>query len=127
MEHLERSAAGDDQPAVFEAAMDALSKLATPEAIAGLVALTEDPVRRDAACSALGNVPASLLEHVARGLSHPSAEVRRAIVGVLARMKRREASELLRKALGDADASVRLAAADAVGKSYQSARTKVID
>jgi len=127
LEHLERSAAGDDQPAVFEAAMVALSKLATPEAIAGLIALTEDPVRREAACSALASVPASLLKHVARGLSHSSAEVRRAIVGVLARMKRREASELLRKALGDADASVRLAAADAAGKSYQSAKTKLID
>ena len=126
-EHLERSAAGDDQPAVFEAAMVALSKLATPEAIAGLIALTEDPVRRDAACSALANVPDSHLDQIARGLSHPSAEVRRTIVGVLARRKRREASELLRNALGDPDASVRLAAADAVGKSYQSAKTKVVD
>lgn len=127
LEHLERSAAADDQPAVFEAAIGALSKLATPEAIASLIALTEDPVRRDSACSALEKAPAFLLEQVGRGLLHPSAEVRRAIVGVLARMKRREASELLRNALGDPDASVRLAAADAVGKSYQSAKTKVVD
>jgi HEAT repeat protein len=127
LEHLERVAAGDDQPAVFEAAMGALSKQGTPEAIAGLVALTEDPVRREAACNALATVPPFLLEQVARGLSHPSAEVRRSIVRVLARMKRREASELLRNALGDPDASVRLAATDAVGKSYQSAKTKVIE
>ena len=127
LEHLQRSAAGDDQPPVFEEAMIALGKLATPQAIAGLIALTEDPERRDAACSALANVPASLLEQVARGLSHPSAEVRRATVRVLARMKRREASELLRNALGDKDASVRLAAADAVGKSYQSAKMKLSD
>ena len=127
IEHLKRVASGDDQPAVYEAAMDALRKLATPDAIGGLIALTEDPLRRDAACGALARVPDALLEQVARGLLHPSAEVRRAIVGVLARMKRGQASELLRKALGDPDASVRLAAADAVGKSYQSAKTKVAD
>jgi HEAT repeat protein len=127
LEHLERLAAADDQPDVIAAAMVALGELATPEAIAGLIALTADPVRRDAACSALANVPDSLLEQVARGLSHPSAEVRRAIVGVLARMKRRKASELLRNALGDPDASVRLAAADAVGKTYQSAKTTIAD
>jgi HEAT repeat protein len=125
LEDLKHLALGDDEPAVYEAAMTALSQLATPEAIAGLVALTEDPVRRDAACSALAKLPNSLLEEIARGLSHPSAEVRRAIVSVLARMKRQHATELLRKALEDGDASVRLAAADAVGKSYQSAKTKL--
>ncbi len=127
VEHLERLAADDPEPSVYEAAMVALSKLATPEAISALISLTQDPRRHDAACDALANVPDSLLDQIARGLAHPSAEVRRAIVGVLARMKRRQASELLRNALGDPDASVRLAAADAVGKSYQSAKTTAAD
>lgn len=127
LEHLKRTAAADEEAAVYEAAMVSLSQLATPEAIAGLISLTADPVRRDAASNALANVPDSLLEQIAGGLSHPSAEVRRAIVRVLARRKRPQASELLRNALGDPDDSVRLAAADAVGKSYQSAKTKVAD
>jgi HEAT repeat protein len=119
LEHLQRVAATDSEPAVFEAAIIALKKLATAEAMASLVALTADSRRREAASSALAQVPDSQIENVARGLSHHSAEVRRAVVEVLARMKRQRASELLRGALADADASVRLAATEALGKSYQ--------
>ena len=124
LEQLQRSAATDAEPAVSEAAIGALKKLATAEAIAGLVALTADAARREAAIAALSGVPDPRIGDVARGLSHHSAEVRRAVVEVLARMKRPRASELLRAALDDADASVRLAAADALGKSYQPPKTK---
>ena len=123
MEQLQRIAASDAEPAVFEAAIVALKKLATSEAIASLVALTADATRREAASAALAGVPDTKIEDVARGLSHHSAEVRRAVVEVLARMKRPRASELLHAALDDADASVRLAAADALGKSYQPSKT----
>lgn len=124
LEQLQRLAAADAGPAVFEAAIVALKKLATSEAIASLVALTSDSTRREAASAALAGVPDARVEDVARGLSHHSVEVRRAIVEVLARMKRPRASELLRVALDDADAAVRLAAADALGKSYQPSKTK---
>ncbi len=125
LEHLQRVAATDNEPAVFEAAIDALKKLATSEAIAALVALTADSTRREAASSALADMPDSQIENVARGLSHHSVEVRRAVVEVLARMKRQRASELLRVALDDADASVRLAAADALDKSYKQSTVKM--
>jgi HEAT repeat protein len=123
-EPLQRLAATDAEPAVFEAAIVALKKLATAEAIASLVALTADATRREAASAALAGVPDTKIEDVARGLSHHMVEVRRTIVEVLARMKRPRASELLRGALDDADASVRLAAADALGKSYQPSKIR---
>ncbi|MFL6254504.1 MAG: sister chromatid cohesion protein PDS5 [Pyrinomonadaceae bacterium] len=124
LEQLQRLAATDAEPAVVEAAIVALKKLATSEAVASLVALTSDATRREAASAALAEVPDARIEDVARGLSHHSAEVRRTVVEVLARMKRPRASELLRVALDDADASVRLAAADALGKSYQPSKAK---
>ncbi len=125
LEHLQRLAATDTEPSVFEAAIFALKKLAMAEAIAALVALTADATRREAASAALAEVPDSQVEGVARGLSHHSVEVRRAVVEILARMKRQRASELLRVALNDAEPSVRLAAADALGKSYQPSNAKV--
>ena len=117
LEQLQRLAATDAEPAVFEAAIVALKRLATSEAITSLVALTADSARREAASAALAEVPDARIEDVARGLSHHSVEVRRAMVEVMARMKRQRASVLLRVALDDADASVRLAAADALRKS----------
>ncbi len=119
LQHLQVSASADTEPSVFEAAMVALRKLASAEAIAALVALTADATRREAAIDALAEVPDGQIEDVARGLTHHTVAVRRASVEVLARMKRPRASELLRLALDDADASVRLAAADALGKSYR--------
>jgi HEAT repeat protein len=124
LEPLQGLAATDAEPTVFEAAIGALKKLATPEAIAGLVGLTSDARRREAASAALAEVPDARIEDVARGLSHHSTEVRRAIVEVLARMKRPHASELLRAALDDAEASVRVAATDALGKSYQPSKAR---
>jgi HEAT repeat protein len=124
LEHLQRLAATDTEPAVFEAAIVALKKLGTPEAIAGLVALTADTTRREAASAALSEVKDTQIEDVARGLSHHTAEVRRAVVEVLAQMKRQRATELLHAALDDAEASVRLAAVAALGKSYQPSNVK---
>ena len=47
------------------------------------------------------------------------------MVLILARMKRQRATELLRVALDDEDAAVRLAATDALGKSYQRPTVKM--
>lgn len=122
LEHLRRVAAADAEPSVFEAAIAALFKLSTAEAVAVLVALTADATRRAVAVATLAEVPDAQVENVARGLSHHSAAVRLAVVEALARMKRPRASALLRAALDDADAVVRLAAADALGKSYRPSR-----
>ncbi|HEX8556771.1 MAG TPA: HEAT repeat domain-containing protein [Pyrinomonadaceae bacterium] len=108
---LLRVAAADGESLVVEAATEALRRLATPEAIAGLVALTADPARREGAVAALARTGEALLEEVARGLSpRQAAGVRRAVVEALGRMKSQRASELLRLAYEDADASVRAAA-----------------
>ena len=127
LEQLQSVAASDSEPAAFEAAIVALKKLATAEAIAALVALTEDAVRCEAAVAALAEASDAQVEFVARGLTHHSVAVRRAVVQVLARMKRRRASELLRGALDDTESSVRLAASDALGKSYQPSKVKADD
>ena len=117
VEHLRVVAASDDAPAVFEAAVNALGRVGTPEAIAGLVSLTADPARRERAVAALAQTSEALLAEVARGLSREQAvEVRRAVVEALGRMKSQRASELLRGARDDADASVR-AAATSYGRS----------
>lgn len=121
LEQLQRVAATDAEPVVCEAAISALKQLATTEAIAALVALTADASRREAACAALADVADAQVADVARGLSHQAVEVRLAVVEVLARMKRGRASEWLHVALADADAAVRLAATDALAKSYQRA------
>jgi HEAT repeat protein len=111
VEHLRRVASTDAEPLVFEAATDALRRMGTPEAVAGLVSLTADPTRRETAVAALAQTREALLEEVARGLSPGRAVgVRRAVVEALGRMKIQRAAELLRRAYDDADASVRSAA-----------------
>jgi HEAT repeat protein len=110
-EQLRRVAATDAAPQVFGAAIDALRRLGTPEAIAGLVSLTADPIRREPAVAALAQTSETLLAEVARGLlPQQPAGVRRAVVEALGRMKSQRAAELLRGADEDADASVRAAA-----------------
>lgn len=110
-DQLLRVAATDTELTVVEAAISALKRMGTPEAIAGLVSLTADATRREWAVAALAQTRETLLEEVARGLS-PQQEVgvRRAVVEALARMKSQRASELLRRTVDDADSSVRLAA-----------------
>ncbi|HEX6622303.1 MAG TPA: HEAT repeat domain-containing protein, partial [Pyrinomonadaceae bacterium] len=111
VERLRVVAATDAAPSVVEAATDALERVATPEAIAGLLALAADPSRYELAVAALARTREALLEEVARGLSpQRPAEVRRAVVEALGRMKSRRAAELLRGAYDDADAAVRSAA-----------------
>jgi HEAT repeat protein len=126
IEPLQRAAI-DEDPAVFEKAIKILGELATPEAIAGLIDLVADALRREASIAALAK--ANQVEPVSTGLSHQNPEVRGGVVEALARMKEESASALLRSALQDNDASVRLAAASALGirprrrsESWQSER-----
>ena len=111
VERLRQAAANDAEPVVFEAAAEALGRASTPEAVAALVALTEDPARRGCAVAALARTKEGLLAEVARGLSPGQAvAVRRAVVEALGRMKSGRASELLRGAFDDEDEGVRSAA-----------------
>jgi len=111
---LQQVAASDPEPSVAQAAIDALVRVATPQAIDALIALTEDSERREAGVAALSQVGDEQLDQVAHGLEHPQAEVRGAVVAALARMKTPRAAERLTRALDDAEASVRLAAVNAL-------------
>jgi len=111
VERLRCVAAADPEPEVFRAAIEALRRAGTPDALAGLVSLTADAGRRAEAVAALAQTGEALLGEVARGLSPGQpVGVRRAVAEALGRIKSRRASELLRGALADPDASVRSAA-----------------
>lgn len=112
---LQWVAAADADAQVAQAAIDSLAGLATPEAIAALTELTADASRREACVAALAQLSKDRIDSIASGLKHAHAGVRCAIIDVLTRMKHPRASELLSVALDDGEASVRLAAATALG------------
>jgi len=111
---LQWTAAADADALVAQAAIEALARLATPEAINALITLTADAARRADSINALVHLGERNLEAIGRGLNHPQASVRRAVVEALGRMKFALASELLIHALDDGEASVRLAAVNAL-------------
>jgi HEAT repeat protein len=110
---LEWAALADDTDAVGDAAVDGLESVASRDGDAGAAAvdvlcrMLADTGRRERAMTALARLPSSRLEEVARGLQHPSADVRSAVVDVLGRVQRADATALLAGALADDDASVR--------------------
>lgn len=108
------AAAADADPAVVQAAIDALATLATPDAIAILTMLTSDPDRREASVDALAKMGTTQIDLIGEGLANTQAAVRRGAVDALGRIKHARASELLSTALDDEDASVRLAAVHAL-------------
>ena len=126
IEALEWTAAAEPEEAIATAAIEALGHIAgvaaraegrdgdADAAIAALIAATAEEGRRPAATSALARLPERHIARVAAGLSHAHPVVRRATVDVLARMRHPEASSALRRALEDADASVRAAAVTAL-------------
>ena len=113
---LQWTAAADPDDAVALAAVDTLAAIggrADDQATAAVTALlmsTAEPRTKDAAISALSQLPESRLAALAGGLSHAQAPVRIATIAALCRMQRPEASAAIRTALDDADASVREAA-----------------
>jgi HEAT repeat protein len=113
VEPLRRAAAGADTQATH-AAIEALARIGGAEAIAALEALAADAERRDACVAALARLGEDRIETIAQGLAHPSAGVRSAVVEALAQMKLPRASEHVRAALDDHDATVRLTAARAL-------------
>jgi HEAT repeat protein len=113
---LQWVAAADDDIDVVGAAVHGLAKIARrgdeqgAAAARALVALTAEPLRREAAVMALSELPARRITEVAHGLRDSSPEVRCASVEALGRMQLAEASRALESALDDAHVAVRLAA-----------------
>jgi len=113
---LQWAAAADADLTVAKAAISALSQLAVREgadalaATAALIALTAEPARREASIMALAALPKRRISDIARGLGHPSPDVRRATIETLSRMRNLEASRLIEGALDDSSPVVRSAA-----------------
>jgi HEAT repeat protein len=108
--------AGDGDSQLTQAAITALARIATPDAIDALVELTSAPARREAIVAALAHLGEQQIDMVARGLAHRNVDVRLAVVEALERMKHQHASEYIGSALDDPEAAVRLAAATALGR-----------
>jgi HEAT repeat protein len=118
-----RWAAGTDESReVAQAAIEGIAHLAGlpdsawAEAIDALIDLTADTKHRAAALDALARVPLDRMDRVARGLTHPVANVRRATIEALTRMKHPDASARVRDALDHEDAVVREAAVIALDR-----------
>jgi HEAT repeat protein len=121
-------AATDSEPGVARTAIDALARLGTPEAIAALVNLTAETALREACVEALSRLNEPKIEFIGKGLTSEQSIVRRALVDALGRMKHPLASEALSKALDDEEASVRLAAVNALTHlGSRSAERKLVE
>jgi HEAT repeat protein len=113
---LQWVAAVDEDGDVATSAIDGLARIARrpdsqgTEAARALVALTAEPLRRDAAITALSQLPSRRIDDVARGLADPSPDVRCASVDALGRMQQAAASRAIESALNDSHITVRLAA-----------------
>ena len=113
---LQWVAAVDEDADVVTSAIQGLAKIARrsdslgTDAALALVALTAEPLRRDAAITALSELPSRRIEDVARGLADPSPDVRCASVEALGRMQQTGASRAIESALDDSHIAVRLAA-----------------
>ncbi|HKP86469.1 MAG TPA: HEAT repeat domain-containing protein [Blastocatellia bacterium] len=127
VETIQWAAAADSDPRVAQAALDALARLRTPEAIAALVNLTADAAHREQSVEALSRLGEQNIELIGRGMASAQSSVRRALVDALGRMKHPLASELLSSALDDEEASVRLAAVNALAHiGNRSAELKLV-
>ncbi len=113
---LQWVAAVDDDADVVGRAIQGLARIARrpdaqgAEAARALVALTAEPLRREAAIKALSELPGRRIDDVASGLADSSPDVRCASVEALGRMQQAGASRALESALDDPHISVRLAA-----------------
>jgi HEAT repeat protein len=114
VEAIQWTAAADTDNRVAEAAIDALARTATPEAIVALIDLTAEPTRREASVEALARLGEQKIELIGQGLEHAQPSVRRTVVEALRRMKHPTASQILEGALEDQDATIRLSAVQAL-------------
>jgi HEAT repeat protein len=113
---LQWLAAADGDRDVVDAAVGALALMGSREgpdgvaAITALIALTAEPRTRETLVASLAGLPQRRIDDVARGLRHPSPDVRRATIEALSRMKHPRASQSLETALDDSVAAVRATA-----------------
>jgi HEAT repeat protein len=109
---------GDDSAAVREAAIDALSHVATDQTITSVVPLlsSEDAPERNAACVVLRNVGLPAISHLCPLLNAEDKDVRKFAVDVLASIGSPLAVDALVAAMRDADVNVAGAAAEALGR-----------
>ena len=112
---LQWIAGADEDAAVATAAIEGLARLAAGTArslaaVRALIALLEEPERREQAIATLAALPSHALPAIIDGLSHASPEVRRGTIEALGRMRRGEASQALEAALDDPLPAVRTAA-----------------
>lgn len=110
---LEWTAAADTSVEVVAAAIGGLGRAGaggSSAAVTALIRLAADASRREPAVAALGSLPPSSIEEVARGLHDARPGVRAATLQALGRMRHAEASQRIQKALDDEAVQVRLAA-----------------
>jgi len=105
-----------DETPLVQVAIESLVQIATPEAIQALTALTANPKRREACVDALAQLGEAEVEWIAAGLKHQHVGVRSAVVDALTRMKHPNVLTYLIPALGDKEASIRLATVTAFGR-----------
>jgi HEAT repeat protein len=115
IELLEWTAGADGSGTVVAAAIQGLAAVASagsgdPAAVKALVGLSADGTRAAHVIAALAALPPSLTAEVAQGLTDPRSAVRVAVIQVLGRMRRAEASRSLQAGLNDEAPDVRLAA-----------------
>jgi HEAT repeat protein len=110
VETLQWTASADSDETITQAAIEELSRMATPESIGALLRLTSNRRLREAVIEQISGLGLTHLGLIRSGLSSPHPETRRAVVEILSRMKHPEASEALSAALDDDLPEVRLSA-----------------
>jgi HEAT repeat protein len=104
----------DRDPKVIRAAVEALGRLAAPEAVRALLTLASDRTRREICLATLAHLDET---SVAQGLSDDQPAVRSVAVEALSRMRTSLAHDLIAGALEDSSSAVRLIAIRAVAHS----------
>ncbi|HET9441080.1 MAG TPA: HEAT repeat domain-containing protein, partial [Longimicrobiales bacterium] len=113
---LERVALSAHDPRVIGAAFNALVASGEPEAIRAVIDACAREDRRVEGMNALAHAADADIPVLARGLRHPDARVRWAVVQALGRLRHGSATRELSVALEDQDSTVRFAAAQALGR-----------
>lgn len=118
---LQWMAAADPEEKVVHAAIESLSRMATPATINALLELSVDPTSREDCITALASrsgennpVKAEYIEAISLGLNHIHPVVRGTVVEVLKRLKHPLASSVIISALNDQDPGVRASAVSAL-------------
>jgi HEAT repeat protein len=112
-------------PELAAGAMRALRELGGVRAMDALIAIAQNPTRDTDVLTALDHLDAPEVAHVARGLSHPSVDVRCTVIEALSRAPSADVVTRLTKLLDDADPIVRHAATYTLDRFARRATTSV--